>query len=148
MALNADDFSYIRNLVNERSGIVLEPGKEYLVESRMLPLINQEKIASISDLVSQLRKQTYNDIHQKVVEAMTTNETSFFRDVHPFEVLKKEIIPDLISKRNGTHALNIWCAASSTGQEPFSFVMMLRENFPQMLSWNRSEEHTSELQSH
>lgn len=136
MALNAEDFSYIRELVNERSGIILEPGKEYLVESRMLPLINQEGIASIADLVALLRKQSYNDIHQKVVEAMTTNETSFFRDVHPFEALKKEVIPDLVAKRNGTHALNIWCAASSTGQEPYSVVMLLRENFPQMLSWN------------
>jgi chemotaxis protein methyltransferase CheR len=135
MPIHTDDFSYIQNLVHQRSAIVIETGKEYLVESRLLPLLRHEGFDSLSSLVRALRLRGYDGLHQKVVEAMTTNETSWFRDFHPFETLKKEIIPDMMKKRSATRALNIWCAACSSGQEPYSIAILLREHFPALASW-------------
>ena len=109
MTISANDFQYISKLVQDLSAIVLEPGKEYLVESRITPLVNKEGLDSIEDLVRQLRTAPQNGLRNKVVDAMTTNETSFFRDIHPFETLKKFIIPDLIQKREAVKELNIWC---------------------------------------
>jgi len=89
----------------------------------------------LQDLVARLRAQPFNGLHQKVVEAMTTNETSFFRDVHPFEALKKAVLPELIKKRATERKLNMWCAASSSGQEPYTMAMILREHFPTLANW-------------
>lgn len=122
-------------MVQDLSAIVLETGKEYLVESRILPLAKKEGYGSIEELVNVLRREPQNGLSTKVVDAMTTNETSFFRDIHPFETLKKFIIPDLIKKREATRQLNIWTGASSSGQEPYTFAMVLRDNFPELLSW-------------
>jgi len=135
MTISANDFHYISKLVQDLSAIVLEPGKEYLVESRIQPLAKKEGLDSIEDLVKQLQLAPQNGLRTKVVDAMTTNETSFFRDIHPFETLKKFIIPDLIKKREASRELNIWCGASSSGQEPYTLAMVLRENFPQLKSW-------------
>jgi len=135
MTISANDFQYISKLVQDLSAIVLEPGKEYLVESRIQPLAKKEGLESIGDLVKKLQREPQNGLRTKVVDAMTTNETSFFRDIHPFETLKKFVIPDLIQKRETARELNIWSGASSSGQEPYTFSMVLRENFPQLLSW-------------
>jgi chemotaxis protein methyltransferase CheR len=136
MPISANDFDYIRKLVKERSAIVLDAGKEYLVESRLFPLLHQGGFASIEELIGKLRAQSFNCLHQKVIEAMTTNETSFFRDLHPFEALKQVVLPDLIKKRAVEKTLNLWCAASSSGQEPYSMVMLLRESFASLFaSW-------------
>jgi chemotaxis protein methyltransferase CheR len=135
MTISANDFQYISKLVLDLSAIVLETGKEYLVESRIRPLAKKEGFESIEELVQNLRREPKNGLSTKVVDAMTTNETSFFRDIHPFETLKKFIIPDLIKKREANKELNIWSGASSSGQEPYTFAMILRENFPELLSW-------------
>lgn len=135
MALNTADFDYIRDLVLKRSAIVLDAGKEYLVESRLIPLARQEGFASLAELIAQLRAQSFNGLHWKVVEAMTTNETSFFRDLYPFEALKKTVLPDLLAKRATERKLNLWCAASSSGQEPYTVLMLLREHFPTLAAW-------------
>jgi chemotaxis protein methyltransferase CheR len=135
MTINANDFQYISKMVQDLSAIVLETGKEYLVESRILPLAKQEGFASIEELVICLRAKPNNGLSTKVVDAMTTNETSFFRDIHPFETLKKHIIPDLMEKRAATKQLNIWSGASSSGQEPYTIAMLLRENFPELRNW-------------
>jgi len=82
-----------------------------------------------------MQAEPFQGLHRKAVEAMTTNETSFFRDFHPFEALKKFVLPDLLALRSAERTLNIWCAASSSGQEPYSLGMLIRENFPQLLSW-------------
>jgi len=135
MTISANDFQYISKLVQDLSAIVLETGKEYLVESRIWPLAKKEGFESIAELVNILRNEPQNGLSTKVVDAMTTNETSFFRDIHPFETLKKHIIPDLIKKREATKQLNIWSGASSSGQEPYTFAMILLENFPELRTW-------------
>ncbi len=135
MAISAPDFDFIRKLIHERSAIVIEPGKEYLVEARLQPLAQREGFPSIQELVAKLRSDRYNCLHQKVVDAMTTNETSFFRDIHPFETMKKIIVPEIMGKRAATKEFNIWCGASSSGQEPYTIAMLLRENFPELAKW-------------
>jgi chemotaxis protein methyltransferase CheR len=130
------DFDYVRNYVRSQAAIVIEPGKEYLVESRLTTLARKENIASIDLLVDQLRSRPGSPLHRRVVDAMTTNETSFFRDLNPFEALKKHILPELIEKRRSERQLNFWCGAASTGQESFSVLMTIAEHFPEILQWN------------
>jgi len=130
------DFDYVRNYVRAQAAIVIEPGKEYLVESRLVTLARKEKIASIDLLVDQLRAKPGSELHRRVIDAMTTNETSFFRDLHPFEALKKSILPELMQKRRPERQLNFWCGAASTGQESYSVMITIAENFPDLFSWN------------
>ena len=129
------DFDYVRNFVRTEAAIVLEPGKEYLVESRLLTLARKENIASIDELVKQLRSEGKNGLYRKVIDSMTTNETSFFRDLHPFEALKKTILPELLTRRAAERQLNIWCGAASTGQESYSVMMLISEHFPELHKW-------------
>jgi chemotaxis protein methyltransferase CheR len=136
MTMTASEFDYIRRLVLEQSAIVLEDDKQYLAESRLLPLARREGFDSIGSLVVRLLAKKYDGLHRKVVEAMTTNETSFFRDFHPFEALRKMILPELILKRTASKELNIWSAACSSGQEPYSLVMLLQEDFPSLADWS------------
>jgi chemotaxis protein methyltransferase CheR len=135
MAIAKADFDFVCDLVRVRSGIVLETGKEYLVEARLAALIRQQNIESIAALVARLRSNPLDPLHRLTVEAMTTNETSFFRDQTPFEALKKQILPALLATRAASKTLTIWCAASSTGQEPYSIAMTLCENIPRLEEW-------------
>jgi len=136
MSVTESDFNYICQLVLNRSAIVIEEGKEYLVESRIRPVAKNEGFDAISELVVAMRKHSSNGLREKVVEALTTNETSFFRDVHPFEALKNHILPELLKQRKNQKQLNIWCAASSSGQEPCSIAMLIHDNYPMLLDWN------------
>jgi chemotaxis protein methyltransferase CheR len=136
MAISVPDFNYISELARRRAAIVLEPGKEYLVESRLTGLAQREGHAALGDFIARLRTDSEtSSVHAKVIDALTTNETLFFRDHHPFEALKKTLIPKLIQDRAASRRLSIWCAACSTGQEPYSLAMLLREHFPQLASW-------------
>jgi chemotaxis protein methyltransferase CheR len=130
------DFDYVRSLVHEQAAIVLEPGKEYLVESRLFTLARTENIPSVDDLIRELRLHPQNGMQRKVVDAMTTNETSFFRDVHPFDLLRKHILPDLSARNAAKRQLHFWCGAASSGQEPFSVLMLLAEEFSDLLAWD------------
>ena len=134
MSIETADFEYICKVVRESSAIVLEKGKEYLVEARLYPVVKELGLDSLPKLVDAVKKGD-SAARTRVVEALTTNETSFFRDIEPFDFLKKEIIPEVMKKRAASRQLTIWCAASSTGQEPYSIAMMLRENFPELVSW-------------
>jgi chemotaxis protein methyltransferase CheR len=130
------DYTYIRDLVRERSAIVLEPSKAYLIESRLTPLARSEGVGTLQQLVTRLRRDRCGVLERKVVEAMTTNESSFFRDHHPFDALRHDILPELRDRRLGVRALNIWSAGCSTGQEPYSIAMVLREHFSDLaLGW-------------
>lgn len=130
------DYEYIQHLIRERSGIVLDEDKQYLVDARLTPVLRQEKLSSIQDLVVQLRANPFNGLHQSVVEAMTTNETLFFRDAYPFEALKSKVFPDLLVARETKKQINIWCAACSSGQEPYSIAMLAKEFFGLHPGWS------------
>lgn len=136
MALSPTDFQYVSTLVRQKSAIVLEIEKSYLLEARLTPLSRAEGFASLDAMVAQMRAQPLNGLHRKVVEAMTTNETSFYRDLHPFEALKSVVLPEVLKRRAAERRLNIWCAACSSGQEPYTVAMTLMEHFPQLASWN------------
>ncbi|HEU5170999.1 MAG TPA: protein-glutamate O-methyltransferase CheR [Gemmatimonadales bacterium] len=135
MPISPSEFDFVRELVRQRSAIVLEPGKEYLVESRLGTVARTEGFASLEQFLAELRNQPANGLHARVVEAMTTNETTFFRDIHPFDALRDAIIPDLLQRRAAERQLTIWCAASSSGQEPYSIAMLLREKGAQLAGW-------------
>jgi chemotaxis protein methyltransferase CheR len=130
-----DDLTYVRNLVRERSGIVLEEDKEYLIFSRLDSLARELEFDSLRALGRTLRSTTNDRLHRKVVEAMITNETSFFRDLSPFLVLKEYLLPDLIARRASVKCLSIWCGASSSGQEPYSILLTILEHFPELQDW-------------
>ena len=136
MPLGHHEFHYIRDLVRDRSAVVLEPGKEYLIISRLEPLAAQEGFSSINYLIDQLRRSQFGPLHRKVVEAMTTNETSFFRDNRPFDLLKNMALPEILKNRATERTLNVWCAACSSGQEPYSVAILLREHFPWVFGWD------------
>lgn len=136
MSTSAESFQYVSELVRRRAAIVVEAGKEYLVDSRLAPIAKREGVAGIDELVKKLRADEHGPLVGQVIEAMTTNETTFFRDVHPFESLRTKILPDMIRARAATRTLRIWCAAASTGQEPYSIAMTIRAHFPELATWN------------
>jgi chemotaxis protein methyltransferase CheR len=135
VALSNVEFDYIRKLLREHAALVLEPGKEYLVESRLDPLARREGFPSLQHLVEALRADQGGALRLRAVEAMTINETSFFRDARAFEVLKTVVMPDLVAKRASERCLNIWCAACSSGQEAYSIALMIREYFAGLQGW-------------
>jgi chemotaxis protein methyltransferase CheR len=135
MTITATDFDYISSLVRDRSAIVLETGKEYLIEARLLPLAKERGAGTVAALVHELRRSPGGVLRDLVVEAMTTNETSFFRDVHPFIALSEHVLPDLVRARSGERSLNIWCAACSSGQEPYTVAMLVHDVVGADPSW-------------
>jgi chemotaxis protein methyltransferase CheR len=128
------DYDYLRKLLKERSGLVLSNDKQYLVESRLLPLVRKAGVAGIGDLVSKM-KAGVESVTVDVVEAMTTNETFFFRDKLPFDHFREVVIPNLLQARVARKSLRIWCAAGSTGQEPYSIAMCLKEMGSLLAGW-------------
>ena len=127
MTIAAASFAYVRELVHRRSAIYLEAGKEYLVESRLQPIVQASGESTLDRLVSRLRSSPEGSLHAQVVEAMTTNETSWFRDRHPFSTLESVILPDLLRRRAAVRRLTVWSAAAASGQEAYSIAMVLRE---------------------
>ncbi|MCC9643234.1 protein-glutamate O-methyltransferase CheR [Rhodopirellula sp. JC740] len=135
-SLSTEDFDFLAKLVLDRSAIVLEPSKSYLVESRLNPVAREHGLDSISELAETLRKPNQRKLAEAVVDAMTTNETSFYRDIHPFDLLRTKLLPELIEKRSNEKRLTIWSNACSSGQEIYSIAMMIREHFPQLAGWD------------
>jgi len=136
MSISREGFDYVRKLVHSQSGVVLEAGKEYLVEARLQPLAQTEGLPSVQTLIERLRGSSVTGLLQRVVEAMTTNETFFFRDLQPFEQLRRVVLPQVIEKRRAERRITIWSGACSTGQEPYSIAMMIKEHFPELLGWS------------
>jgi chemotaxis protein methyltransferase CheR len=130
MTLTAQEFAFISGLVRRDAAIVLETGKEYLVEARLLPLARQSGIPTVSEFVSRAQNRPEPDTHRRIVDALTTNETSFFRDGEPFTQLASTIVPDLVSRRGNTRNLKVWSAACSSGQEPYTLAMVLQDALP------------------
>jgi len=136
MNAHPDNFKFVCDLVHRRAAILIEAGKEYLVDARLAPIARAHGLPSVDALVAKLRADEKGPLSHEVIEAMTTNETSFFRDIHPFEALRNTVLPALIKARAATRSIRIWCAASSTGQEPYSIAMTIREHFPELATWN------------
>lgn len=132
--ISAAEFDVVRALVRRRAAIELDDGKEYLVASRLLPLLRRHGDVTMSELIGRLPRDAA--LADEVVDAMTTNETSFFRDLHPFDALREQIVPELLARPGRGSRLSIWCAASSSGQEPYSLAIMLAEHFPQLVAVN------------
>jgi chemotaxis protein methyltransferase CheR len=144
MALSAADFDYVVTLVRKEAAIVLESGKEFLAEQRLARLIREVNFPTIEALVAELRRRPHGDeLHKRVVDAMTTNETMWFRDQQPFDALRQHVLPDLVARRAPSHTFHIWSAACSTGQEPYSLAMLIRDSFPQLAS--RVQIHATDL---
>ena len=133
--MTPSDYEYLRKLLKERSGLDLSADKQYLVESRLVPLARKSALAGIPELVLKIKGGGAEPLTAEVVEAMTTNETFFFRDKIPFDHLKEAVIPALLQARAARRSLRIWCAASSTGQEPYSIAMCLKEAGPALSGW-------------
>jgi chemotaxis protein methyltransferase CheR len=129
------DYEFLRKLLKERSGLDLSPDKQYLVESRLAPLARKADLTGITELVQKMKAGSADALTADVVEAMTTNETFFFRDKIPFDHLKDTMLPALLQARNARRSLRIWCAASSTGQEPYSIAICLKALGPAIAGW-------------
>jgi chemotaxis protein methyltransferase CheR len=127
------DYEYLRKLLRDSSGLDLSSDKQYLVESRLIPLARRFGLSGIAELVAKIKSGS-DPLTSEVVEAMTTNETFFFRDKIPFDHLKETVLPALVQARASRRSLRIWCAASSTGQEPYSIAMCVKE-FAALAGW-------------
>jgi len=132
----AADYSYLRQLVFEQSQNVLDPSRDYLFETRLAKLLHNQGMTHVEELIQHLRLKRDPALERSIAEAMTINETSFFRDSRPFELLRTELLPALIEARRNARTLRIWSAACSTGQEAYSTGMLLLEHFPQLANWN------------
>lgn len=135
--LSPSAYTYIQRLLLERTGIVLEPGKEYLVEARLYALMQEEGFRSVSALLGALQMdERRSPLHRRAVEAMLNGETSFFRDHYPFEALRNAIVPELMAARASARSLTVWCAATASGQEAYSVAMLLLEQMPSLRDWS------------
>jgi chemotaxis protein methyltransferase CheR len=128
------EYEYLQKLLKERSGLMLSADKQYLVESRLIPLARRSGLGGIGDLVTKMRSGA-EPLTVAVVEAMTTNETFFFRDKVPFDHFRETILPSMLEARKNRRAIRIWCAASSTGQEPYSLAMILKDMGAALSGW-------------
>jgi chemotaxis protein methyltransferase CheR len=129
------DYDYLRRCLKDRSGLVLSADKQYLVESRLLPVARKAGLANMGELVRELMLGRDDTLMTAVVEAMMTNETFFFRDKIPFDQFRSTIMPALIAARRNSRTIRIWCAAASTGQEPYSLAMCLHAMQHEIAGW-------------
>jgi chemotaxis protein methyltransferase CheR len=136
MACSDSDYTYLRELVKAQSANLIDPSRNALFDTRLTPIVRLSGAANLADFVNLLKVDKPMHLHRAVAEAMTINETSFFRDVKPFEMLRETILPRLIERRRGEKRLRIWSAASSTGQEAYSMAMSIAEYFPELVGWD------------
>lgn len=135
MACTNADFGFLRSVVLEQSSNMLDATRDYLFESRLRNLMKESRCSSLERLVAALRAQPEHALRQRIAEAMTVNETSFFRDVAPFELMRRELFPALVQQRKEGRRLHFLSAACSTGQETYSLGMMLMESFSELQHW-------------
>lgn len=137
--LTTSDFEYVRKLAKTNAAIIIDDDKRYLVETRLSPLAEQTGYSSLAALIQALRGPA-NDwgLKNKIIDALTTNETLFFRDGHVFDALAETVLPRLVKARASEKRLHIWSAAASTGQEAYSLAMLIRSKFPELQTWNVS----------
>lgn len=133
--MSPEDFDLLSGILRERSGLSLTKEKMYLLETRLGPVARKNGHGDLDELVKALRQKQEEPLLRDITEAMTTNESFFFRDVTPFELLAKDILPRLLEARASSKALRIWCAAASTGQEPYTIAMVLKEMAAKLQGW-------------
>ncbi|WP_439816212.1 CheR family methyltransferase [Zavarzinia sp. CC-PAN008] len=133
--MKPEDFDLLAGIIRQRSGLVLTRDKLYLLESRLIPVARKRGLAGLEQLVQALRARRDESLLKDITEAMTTNESFFFRDKTPFELFEKVILPELMTSRAGTKTIRIWFAAASTGQEPYSVAMILKEKAELLRGW-------------
>ncbi len=136
MKCSEEEREYLRKLVQKHSSNVMDPLRDYFLESRLQSVARQVGVDGIQDLVALLRRQPEGNLHRSVVEAMTINETSFFRDGAPFTCMERSLIPRLIRERKSQRRLRFWSAACASGQEAYSLIMLLKEKFPELEDWD------------
>lgn len=135
MTLSHEDLHFVRRLIHEEAGLAIEPDKDYLVKARLRRLAADRGAANMTDLVEQARSSGDHDVRQAIAEAMTIQETYFFRDPWLWTALRENVLPALIRARRQEQALRIWCGASATGQEIYSLCLLLEEHFPEVRDW-------------
>jgi chemotaxis protein methyltransferase CheR len=133
---SSTDYGYLRQLVFGLSQNVLDPSRDYLFDTRLTKLLRNQGMSQLEELVQHLKIRKNPLLERSIAEAMTINETSFFRDGRPFELLRTELLPKLIEDRRHLRTLRFWSAACSTGQEAYSLSMLLLEHFPLLAGWN------------
>src|SRR5205823_3624001 len=130
------DYGYLRRVVFGYSQNVLDPSRDYLFDSRLARLLRNQGMSRLEELIEHLRTRKDPILERAIAEAMTINETSFFRDQRPFDLLRTELLPGLIERRKSTRSLRFWSAGCSTGQEALSIAILLREHFPRVIRWD------------
>ncbi len=134
--MDTQTFEILKTYLKKSSGLIIDEAKIYLLESRLMPLVQEFKLSSIDELAHKVGAGVDQNILQSVMEAMTTNETSFMRDMKPFQRFEKIILPYLMEKRAEQKKLRIWCAACSSGQEPYTLAMLLKERQAKLTDWS------------
>lgn len=133
--MHPDDFQFLAELLKKRSGLALGNDKAYLIESRLLPIARSQGLAGIAQLCQVIRTNPSEELLVEIIEAMTTNESSFFRDIKPYEAMRQIIFPMLMKKLSASKHMRIWSAACSTGQEPYSIALCIQEDSAKMPDW-------------
>lgn len=134
--MNPADFDFVATTLKKRSGLALSKDKTYLIESRLGPVARKHGMEDMSKLILALRTHPTEALWGEVTDAMTTNESFFFRDKTPFELFEKVMLPSLLKTRSSSRRVRIWCAAASTGQEPYSLAMVIKEMGAKLSGWN------------
>lgn len=134
--MNQVDFDFISTLIKAGSGLVLTIEKAYLLESRLIPVARKHGLENLEGLIAAVRRAPKGPLMTEVIDAMTTNESFFFRDGKPFDLFRGTFLPEIVKRRAAMKSLRIWCAAASTGQEPYSLAMLLQEEAKQLEGWN------------
>ena len=134
--MNTADFEFLAAILKQRSGLILAPEKAYLLESRLMPVARKFGFMGLPDLITSVRKERPEDLLRDITEAMTTNESLFFRDMKPFDQFRNLVIPKLVEARQSTRKIRIWSAAASSGQEPYSIAIILTEMQSLLSSWD------------
>lgn len=136
MPLATPDFEFLQHLVAKRSGNVIAPRQQQMVEQRLQKVLVSTGLDDVNTLMTELKGTRGHTLQDRVAEAITVNETSFFRDAHLFQAMRTYFIPEAMQRNAATRTIRIWCAAGSSGQEPYSIAMVLRDHFPQLDRWN------------
>ncbi|PCJ68533.1 MAG: chemotaxis protein CheR [Rhodobiaceae bacterium] len=133
--MTPEEFSYLADFLKKESGLIINENKVYLVESRLLPIARDLGLENLSELIAKMRANGPASLLDQITEAMTTNESFFFRDKTPFTILEETVLPAMLQSRSAARRLRIWCAAASTGQEPYSIAMILKEWEAKFSGW-------------